>query len=88
MNIVERSTFSTNIFEFLKAMLADDWENKYPNSVFIRDYESLPDSAAHDVDILVASEEREAILSSFVENATKHNLVHISKSWETGALFF
>ncbi len=65
-------------------MSATDWEGEFPECIFVRDYEALPDTAPFDVDVLLPETQWIAFCSKMEFLAGKHNLVIISRKHERG----
>ena len=71
--------FSDRLQKFYTDLLEIPWQSEFPNSIFIRDYETLPESAPFDVDLMMAEVYWDPLVQRWDDLARQNGLVSITK---------
>jgi thymidylate kinase len=79
--------FSDSLKAFFNDLAGISWREKLPNVLFVRDYESLPEKASFDIDILCGRKYWNSLRDSVREIALKNKLRFFSEITEKNFLF-
>ena len=85
--MISNYKFSKNILNFNQKLKKINWRVSFPGTVFIRDYEFLPDKSPYDIDLLVQKNEVSKLEVLFKKNADENSLLLISKNSLESSVF-
>ena len=71
--------FSDRLQRFYLRLMEFPWRSEFPRSVFIRDYETLPERAPFDIDLMMPESYWDPLARLFDKLATQCGLVSIAK---------
>lgn len=71
--------FSPRLQDFFTSLGEVDWLGVLPSALFIRDFESLPNTSPHDIDLLVSSGEQQDLIQLLTSIAEQKGLTVTSK---------